>query len=74
MKANQSKINGAVSMLLKVFRIGSDCKHEGRWRESTMSKSLESCPLWLLFKDHKNWTSSKGTLPPIRPVMGGKRE
>ena len=36
-----------------------------------MSKSLEACPLWLLFKDHKNWTSSKGTPPPTRPVMGG---
>ena len=45
MQANQSKINGAVSMLLKIFRIGTDCKHESRWRESTLNKSLESCPL-----------------------------
>ena len=54
MQANQSKINGAVSMLLKIFRVGTDCKHKSRWRESTLSKSLESCPLWLLYKDHKN--------------------
>ena len=53
-QANQTKINGAVSMLLKIFRVGTDCKHESRWRESTLSKSLEACPLWLLFKDHKN--------------------
>ena len=36
-----------------------------------LSSSLETCPLWLLFKDHKNWTSSKGGSPPTRPVMGG---
>ena len=36
-----------------------------------LSKSLEACPLWLLFKDHKLWESSKGTAPPTRPVMGG---
>ena len=63
-QANQTKINGAVSMLLKIFRVGKDCKHESRWRESTLSKSLEACPLWLLFNDHINWTSSKGTPPP----------
>ena len=53
-QANQSRINGAVSMLLKVFRVGKECRHESRWRESTMSKSLETCPLWLLFKDQQD--------------------
>ena len=70
-KENQKLLNGAVSMLLKIFRVGKDCKHESRWRESMLSSSLETCPLWLLFKDHKNWTSSKGGSPPTRPVMGG---
>ena len=70
-KANQKTVNGAVSMLLKIFQVGADCKHEGRWRESMLSNSLEACPLWLLFKDHKSWSSSKGTPPPTRPVMGG---
>ena len=70
-KENQKLLNGAVSMLLKIFRVGKDCKHESRWRESMLSSSLESCPLWLLYKDHKNWTSSKGGAPPTRPVMGG---
>ena len=37
-----------------------------------ISQSLEACPLWLLYKDHKSWESSKGTPPPTsRPVMGG---
>ena len=70
-KSNQKILNGAVSMMLKIFRVGKNSRHEGRWRESMMSNSLEACPLWLLFKDHKNWTSSKGTPPPTRPVMGG---
>ena len=33
MRANQRLINGAVSMILKVFRVGKDCKRESRWRE-----------------------------------------
>ena len=28
MRANQKLINGAVSMILKVFRVGKDCRHE----------------------------------------------
>ena len=70
-RSNQKILNGAVSMMLKIFRVGKNSRHENRWRESMMSNSLEACPLWLLFKDHKNWTSSKGTPPPTRPVMGG---
>ena len=70
-KANQRVVNGAVSMLLKIFRVGKECHHEGRWRESMINNSLEACPLWLLFKDHKSWVSSSGVPPPTRPVMGG---
>ena len=70
-KANQKIVNGTVSMLLKVFRVGSNCRHESRWMESMISQSLEACTLWLLFKDHKLWESSRGTPPPTRPVMGG---
>ena len=43
-KANQKTINGTVSMLLEIFRVGSDCRHEPRWRESMISNSLEACP------------------------------
>ena len=69
-KSNQRVLNGTVSMMLKIFKVGKDSKHEGRWRESMLSNSLEACPLWLLFKDHKSWTSSRGTPPPTGPVMG----
>ena len=32
---------------------------------------MEACLLWILFKDHNYWESSKGGPPPTRPVMGG---
>ena len=70
-RANQKVVNGAVSMLLKIFRVGTECCNAGRWRESMISNSLEACPLWLLFKDHKSWTSNRGVPPPTNPVMGG---
>ena len=73
LKANQKRVNGSVSMLLKILNIGSKCQHEGRWRESTINQSLESCPLWLLYKCHKGWTWKKGTPPPTRGVMGGNQ-
>jgi hypothetical protein len=46
LKANQTKLNGTLSMLIKVFGIGKDWKHENRWRESMMNESLSVCPLW----------------------------
>ena len=61
-KSNQRKLNGTVSMMLKIFKVGKDSRHESRWRESMLSNSLEACPLWLLFKDHKSWTSSRELL------------
>jgi hypothetical protein len=43
-RANQKVVNGAVSMLLKIFRVGTECRNAGRWRESMISNSLEACP------------------------------
>ena len=31
-RADQKVVNGAVSMLLKIFRVGKECRHEGRWK------------------------------------------
>ena len=73
LKSNQKKVNGNVSMLLKIMNVGAKCQHEGRWRESMINHSLESCPLWLLYKCHKGWTWRKGTPPPTRGVMGGNQ-
>ena len=45
LKANQRRVNGEVSMLLKILNVGADCQHEGRWRESMINHSLETYPL-----------------------------
>ena len=70
-KNSQRELNGHVSMLIKIFKIGSYWKHSLRVRESMMGEGCAVCPLSLLFKDHKGWTASMGTLPPTRPVAGG---
>ena len=53
LKNNQKRLNGHTSMLIKVFQIGKDWNHEERMRESMLSNSLSTCPLWLLYKCHK---------------------
>ena len=72
-QSNQRKLNGHVSMLCKIFKIGSDWQHEGRVRETMVNNSLAVAPLYLLYKDHKGWTWERGTPPPTRPVASGNR-
>ena len=50
LRSNQRKINGHVSMLIKIFGLGKDWNHDGRMRDSMISDALASCFLWLLFK------------------------
>ena len=45
--------------------------HGLRIGETTMGLNQSICPLSLLFKDHKGWSPSEGTVPPTRPVVGG---
>ena len=45
LKANQRKLNGHVSMLLKFFNTGGEWNHQQRMRESMLSDSLAVCPL-----------------------------
>ena len=70
-KDSQRELNGHVSMMIKIFRIGSSWKHTTRVRESMMGEGQSVCPLSLLFKDHKGWSAAKKTPPPTRPVAGG---
>ena len=58
-------------MLIKIFSIGEAWKHTSRVRETMLGESTATCPLSLLYKDHKGWTMNKGTCPPTRPVAGG---
>ena len=71
LKKAQNEINGHTSMLIKIFSIGEAWKHTSRVRETMLGESMATCPLSLLYKDHKGWTMNKGTCPPTRPVAGG---
>ena len=70
-KESQKELNGHVSMLIKFFKIGSYWEHGPRIRETMMGEGLSTCPLSLLFKDHKGWSPKSGSVPPTRPVVGG---
>ena len=60
LKVAQREINGHVSMLIKVLKIGKNWDHTTRVRETMIGESMEACPVHLLFKDHKGWTIEKG--------------
>ena len=73
LRTAQRELNGHMSMLIKVFRIGKNWGHESRIRETTMGEALQACPVHLLYKDHKGWTKDKGGVPPMRQVAGGNK-
>ena len=73
LKKNQKKINGHISMIIKIFGLGKNWSQENRMRESMLSEALKVCPLWLLFKCHKGWSKESGKVPPTRPVAGGNQ-
>ena len=72
-KESQRELNGHVSMMVKIFKIGGYWKHGQRVRETTMGEGLSICPMSLLYKDHKGWSPGGGSVPPTRPVVGGHR-
>ena len=68
----QREVNGHVSMLLKVFRVGENWPNNvDRVRETMLGEGLSVCPITLLFKDHKGWNNTQGKVPPTRQVAGG---
>ena len=73
LKTAQREINGHVSMLIKIFKIGKNWSQGDRIRETMMGESMETCPVHLLYKDHKGWSPTKGGVPPTRQVAGGNR-
>ena len=70
-KDSQRELNGHVSMMIKIFHIGSHWKHSMRVRESMMGEGQSVCPLSLLFKDHKGWSVAENTPPPQDQWLGG---
>ena len=71
LKLAQSELNGHTSMMIKIFNIGRTWEHTHRIRESMLGETMATCPLSLLYKDHKGWASHMGTCPPTRPVVSG---
>ena len=71
LKEAQSELNGHVAMLIKVFKMGKNWKHESRIRDTMMGQNLSVCPITLLLKDHKGWSPKDGGVPPTRQVAGG---
>ena len=71
LKQSQNEINGHTSMMIKIFDIGRAWDHTSRVRETMLGEAMATCPLSLLYKDHKGWNSGMGTVPPTRPVAGG---
>ena len=67
----QGEINGNMSMLIKVFKLGRGWDQVERVRETMIGNSLTLCPLYLTYKDHKGWDHTRGTPPPTRPIAGG---
>ena len=57
--------------MIKIFSFGKAWDHTHRLRESMLGEAMATCPLSLLYKDHKGWSNEMGTLPPTRPVVGG---
>ena len=71
LKLAQSELNGHTSMMIKIFSIGRTWEHTSRVRETMLGEAMATCPLSLLYKDHKEWKRESGKCPPTRPVAGG---
>jgi hypothetical protein len=68
---NQHELNCQVSMILKIFRVGSTWGHGDRARGNMLCSSEMICNMYILFKDHKGWHWGLGTDPPGRPIASG---
>ena len=70
-RENQSELNGQVSMILKIFRVGKTWGHTDRARGNMITNSEMVSSMYLMFKDHKGWHWGLGTDPPSRPIASG---
>ena len=65
----QRKLNGHMSMWLKISGMGENWQQYDRMRETTINQSCSVAPLSLMVKDHK--PCAPGELPKTRPVVSG---
>ena len=72
----QRKLNGHVSMWIKMLSQGENWEHEDRLRETQINHSCSVAPLYLLVKSHKKYSGVRPggegppPPPPTRPVCG----
>ena len=50
LQENQRKLNGYLSMLMKIFKIGEAHKHKDRIRSLKLTLSLSVAPMYLLLR------------------------
>ena len=67
----QNELNGNISMLNKFCRMGTNWNHGDRVRTNMMNNSLNLCPMYLSYKDHKGWEGKDDSPPPTRPIAAG---
>merc|ERR1712235_124240 len=75
-KQCQKKLNGHVSMWIKMLSQGENWEHEDRLRETQINQDCSVAPLYLLVKSHKKYSGVRPggegppPPPPTRPVCG----
>ena len=52
-KSTQQKLNGHLALLIKGFRVGEYWSHSNSIRDTSINKSEEIQPLYLVIKDQK---------------------
>ena len=67
----QKIVNGHSGWLANIFQYGENWHHSERVVSSMIDNSESIAPLYLLIKDHKNWSETSGEPPPSRPVCSG---
>ena len=65
----QRKLNGHMSMWLKITQAGDNWNHKDRFRETCINQSNSVSPMYMLLKDHK--PTKPGEIPKTRPVVSG---
>ena len=67
----QKAVNDHCKWLKRIFGVGVNWGHEDRFNINMVDKSEVVAPLYLLVKDHKNWSVDSTDQPPSRPLCSG---
>ena len=73
LKSMQTVTNAHCKWIREIFGVGTNWIHDERLGRNMTDNGESVSPLYLLIKDHKNWSESDGTPPPSRPVCSGIR-